>query len=78
MTAPAAASAPCFLSCDWGTSVLRLRLVDGPTRRVLAVSRGDQGIAATFAAWQAAGARPEARGSFFSRILAEHLTRIGD
>ena len=78
MTAPAAASAPCFLSCDWGTSVLRLRLVDGPTRRVLAVSRGDQGIAATFAAWRTAGARPEDRGSFFSRILAEHLARIGD
>ncbi len=78
MTAPASASAPRFLSCDWGTSAFRLRLVEGASRRVLAASRSDQGIAATFAAWKTAGARPADRWSFFSRILAQHLTSIAD
>lgn len=78
MTAPASASAPRFLSCDWGTSAFRLRLVEGASRRVLAASRGEQGIAATFAAWKTAGARPADRWSFFSRILAQHLASIAD
>ena len=78
MTAPASASARRFLSCDWGTSAFRLRLVEGASRRVVAVSRGDQGIAATFAAWKSAGAQPADRWSYFSRILAQHLARVAD
>jgi len=78
MTAPASASARRFLSCDWGTSAFRLRLVEGASRRVLAASRGDQGIAATFSAWRAAGGRPGDRWDFFARVLADHLARIND
>ena len=33
MSAPASASARRFLSCDWGTSAFRLRLVEVATRR---------------------------------------------
>ena len=78
MSAPASASAPRFLSCDWGTSAFRLRLVEVATRRVLAESRGEQGIAATFAAWQAAGAHPAERWGHFARGIAPHLARIAD
>ena len=76
MSAPASASAPRFLSCDWGTSAFRLRLVEVATRRVLAERRGDQGIAATFAAWQAAGGQAEHRWSHFSRVIAHHLATL--
>ncbi len=76
MSPPAAASVPRFLSCDWGTSAFRLRLVEVATRRVIAESRGDQGIAATFAAWQAAGGQAEVRWSHFSRVIAHHLATL--
>ncbi len=76
---PLAARAPGpFLSCDWGTSAFRLRLIEGASRRILATSRGAQGIAATFTAWKSAGAQPEHRRSFFSQILADHLARIAE
>jgi len=76
MSAPASASARRFLSCDWGTSAFRLRLVEGETRRILATSRGEQGIAATFAGWKAAGGNPEERWKHFARVIAPHLARI--
>ncbi|GAA4435668.1 2-dehydro-3-deoxygalactonokinase [Pontibacter saemangeumensis] len=37
-----------FLSCDWGTSSFRLRLVEAQSFRVLAVQESQEGIAATF------------------------------
>lgn len=76
MSAPASASARRFLSCDWGTSAFRLRLVEVATRRVMAESRGDQGIAATFAAWQAAGSEAGNRWSHFSRVIGPHLATL--
>ena len=76
MSTPTSASAQQFLSCDWGTTSFRLRLVEGATRRVIAESRGDQGVAATFAAWQAAGGLAENRWSHFSRVIEPHLTTI--
>lgn len=78
MSAPASASAQRFLSCDWGTSAFRLRLVEVTTRRVLAESRGDQGVAATFAAWQAAGGVAENRWIHFSRVIAHYLATIAN
>jgi 2-dehydro-3-deoxygalactonokinase len=65
-----------FLSCDWGTSALRLRLVDARSGCVLGSSRGEQGVAATFAAWKAAGASPAERWGHFARVIAQHLARI--
>lgn len=44
-----------FLSCDWGTSSFRLRLVQAPELTTMAAVRADSGIAATWQAWQAAG-----------------------
>lgn len=76
MSTPTSASAQQFLSCDWGTTSFRLRLVEGATRRVIAASRGDQGVAATFAAWQAAGGLAENRWSHFSRVIEPHLATI--
>lgn len=76
MNARAPGSGPRFLSCDWGTSAFRLRLVEVATRRVIAASRGDQGVAATFAGWKAAGEKAGDRERHFARVIAHHLPRI--
>src|SRR6478752_3668029 len=41
-----------FISCDWGTSSFRLRLIDAATQKVLAKTFSTQGIAATYALWK--------------------------
>jgi 2-dehydro-3-deoxygalactonokinase len=72
-----------FISCDWGTSNLRLRLIDQSTAQCLAEARSDQGIAATYRSWTAASipapfSRPSTAGqgidatyrlSFYQRTL---------
>lgn len=41
-----------FISCDWGTSSFRLRLVAVNGKKVLAEIFSDQGIAGTYAIWK--------------------------
>lgn len=41
-----------FISCDWGTSSFRLRLIEAATKNILAETRSAQGIAATYALWK--------------------------
>src|SRR5262245_19938117 len=45
-----------FISGDWGTSRLRLRLMRGSPLEVLAEVQADRGIAATYQEWHASGA----------------------
>jgi 2-dehydro-3-deoxygalactonokinase len=52
-----------FISCDWGTSTFRLRLVDKDNQQVLAEVTNQQGIAATFEEWKNAG-EPHSPHSF--------------
>lgn len=57
-----------FISCDWGTSSLRLRLVEGGL--VLAEMENDQGIGLVYREWQAAGLDEHCRVQFYhSRLL---------
>ncbi|MDB5278141.1 MAG: hypothetical protein JWR61_3096 [Ferruginibacter sp.] len=44
-----------FISCDWGTSSFRLRLIESGTKKVLAENHSAQGIAATHALWKDSG-----------------------
>lgn len=41
-----------FISCDWGTSSFRLRLIEAATKNILAETKSAQGIAATYALWK--------------------------
>lgn len=41
-----------FLSCDWGTSSFRLKLVNMATLEILAEENTDQGIATTYKLWE--------------------------
>ncbi|MFC7670205.1 hypothetical protein ACFQT0_24695 [Hymenobacter humi] len=48
-----------FLSCDWGTSSFRLRLVERAGLKILAQESSKEGNAATAELWQ----RPNSRRS---------------
>lgn len=41
-----------FISCDWGTTSFRLRLIDAATQNILAETCTQQGIAAIYAFWK--------------------------
>jgi 2-dehydro-3-deoxygalactonokinase len=64
-----------FISCDWGTSSFRIRLIDAGTLSVAGELRSDQGIAATFELWKKTGKSEEGRLPFYRSILE---ARIGD
>lgn len=68
---------PRFLSCDWGTSSFRLRLVDARERRVLDEIREDAGVKAMQAGL---GERPsqETRAAAFARHLRTRASVLCD
>lgn len=60
-----------FLSCDWGTSALRLNLVDAQSGLVITRESSDQGIARTFSQWNATD--KSSRMAFYLDILQQHI-----
>ena len=66
-------SAERFLSCDWGTSALRIRWVDADSGRILAERSSDAGIRRTYAEWERAGAE---RVEFYRGVLAAQVTAL--
>lgn len=65
-----------FLSCDWGTSTFRLRLVNAETLKVIAKERNDTGIAKTFKSWQEQGADAETRQAFYHSVITAAIQKI--
>jgi 2-dehydro-3-deoxygalactonokinase len=63
-----------FISCDWGTSTFRLRLVDKDNQQVLTEVTNQQGIAATFEEWKNAGS-PD-RLSFYRAFLGRQMDHL--
>ena len=63
-----------FISCDWGTSAFRLRLVDAQTKNVLAEVKTNTGIAATYAAWKESGKND--RVGFYCNLLTEQVKKL--
>ena len=63
-----------FLSCDWGTSSFRLRLVAQETFQILAEYTSGQGIASTFNLWQ--GQADADRWGFYLTYVQEGLGHI--
>ncbi len=58
-----------FLSCDWGTSVFRLRLVSIPQLTIIRETTHQQGIAGTHTRWKESGLPEVDRISFYQEIL---------
>lgn len=67
-----------FLSCDWGTSSFRLRLVERETLQVLAETSSKEGNAATNEQWQQAHQPPEQRVAFYLAIIQKQLRTLAE
>src|SRR4051812_45183656 len=64
-----------FISCDWGTSAFRLRLVNTETKEVLATIKTDQGNAAVYNDW-INNHQQEDRLTFYSNVLANGVQTL--
>ncbi|SKB33813.1 2-dehydro-3-deoxygalactonokinase [Parapedobacter luteus] len=65
-----------FLSCDWGTSRFRLRLVQVADLRVLATITHGRGIVDTFNSWKAQKGQRSSRKAFYVNVLKEAVTEL--
>jgi len=65
-----------FLSCDWGTSTFRLRLVRAADLRILAEIMQGQGIAETYSRWKKQENTP-GRQAFYASILRDCILELG-
>jgi len=65
-----------ILSCDWGSSSFRLRLVDTLTKKIHGEVISDQGIAETHRQWLEAGRPGWERPDFYRAILTESIARL--
>jgi 2-dehydro-3-deoxygalactonokinase len=57
-----------FLSCDWGTSSFRLKLVETKPFRILAETHNSNGISSTHSAWQQNGT-DQNRFLFYATVI---------
>jgi 2-dehydro-3-deoxygalactonokinase len=62
-----------FLSCDWGTSSFRLRLVETSNLTILKESVSAQGISEIFQSWKDTDNGEEDRLAFYLRIVHFHI-----
>jgi len=62
-----------ILSCDWGTSAFRLRLVNAENALVLNEVKGQQGIAAVYNKWIESNQPESKRVAFYSNIFQSVL-----
>lgn len=67
-----------LISCDWGTTNFRLRLVDTDRRESIGEVSGPDGVVAVYSRWRESNQAPKERLAFYQAILAkeiEHLRR---
>jgi 2-dehydro-3-deoxygalactonokinase len=65
-----------FLSCDWGTTSFRLRLVSVPGLKTIAEVKSEEGIAAIHNLWKEKNADEKRRLNFYLSILNERLKTL--
>lgn len=66
-----------LLSCDWGTSSFRLRLVNVKDHDVVGEVTSPNGIGAVYSSWQEANADgPVARGDYYRSIISTQLAAL--
>jgi 2-dehydro-3-deoxygalactonokinase len=66
-----------LLSCDWGTSSFRLKLVNTADYRVIDQVTDSQGIAATYNEWKStAASQPTGREDFYLQYLTQHIEKL--
>ncbi|HEV3410894.1 MAG TPA: 2-dehydro-3-deoxygalactonokinase [Puia sp.] len=65
-----------LISCDWGTSNFRLRLVDSDRREAIGEVSGQEGVASVFSRWRESGLEPEERVGFYQTVLATQIDQL--
>lgn len=65
-----------FISCDWGTSSFRLKLVDIATGKVLSELNTNQGIKDSFSAWNTSNQQPNKRQKFYIYTLSGQIKNL--
>lgn len=65
-----------FLSCDWGSSSFRLRLLDAANNKVLASVKDSNGVAAAYNIWKQSGLDEKERVSFYKNILQQYIAKL--
>lgn len=58
-----------FLSCDWGTSSFRLRLVEASSLKIIAAESNDNGCAVIFKLWRQSEKPESERIPFYQQII---------
>ena len=65
-----------LISCDWGTTNFRLRLVDSDRREAIGEVSGPDGVSSVFSRWRESGLRPEERVGFYQSVLARQIDQL--
>lgn len=66
-----------FISCDWGTTNLRLRLVDSHSKSVLKEIKTHDGIASVYRSWSVLPKNGDKeRTAFYLSFLQRHITAV--
>jgi 2-dehydro-3-deoxygalactonokinase len=65
-----------FLSCDWGTTAFRLRLVEDENLNIIAEQSTKQGISNTHELWKQSAKSKDERLAFYLNIIREHISAI--
>lgn len=65
-----------FLSCDWGTTAFRLRLIEAESLNITAAQSTKQGISGTYEQWKQSNTNEEGRLSFYLKIIHKHIAAI--
>ena len=65
-----------FLSCDWGTSSFRLRLVEVASAAIIDEDNSDDGIAKVFEFWKQREMPKEQRFLFYLNIIKPHIDAL--
>ncbi|HMC86855.1 MAG TPA: 2-dehydro-3-deoxygalactonokinase [Chitinophagaceae bacterium] len=65
-----------FISCDWGTSTFRLRLVNAIKKEIYCEVTSEEGIAETYQQWLATGSPEAERINFYRRKLSVSISQL--
>lgn len=65
-----------FISCDWGTSSFRLRLVEIATGKVLSELNTERGIKETFEAFSKSENASQTRQQFYANIICQQIKKL--
>lgn len=64
-----------FLSCDWGSSSFRIRLIQSDDLQVIAEEKTDRGISSTYQAWQKTSTPRE---EYFAAIIHQQINVLAE